>query len=85
MKETQQDYRELMFDGLSQLIEDLGKEDVDYDDYQKSEDILEVLEGLLAYGIYNTSIDAETIRDSCEESYVHIKRKALMMYRRNSE
>jgi hypothetical protein len=56
------------------------RNDSNYDNYQKARDILDMLEGLLAYAIYNTCISPETIRDSAEESYVNIKRRALEMF-----
>ena len=79
--ETQKiNYRDQMFDAISNIIEVTGRDDANYDNHQKARDILEMLESLLAYAIYNTCISPETIRDSCEESYVSIKKRALMMF-----
>ena len=75
-------YKECLFEKISDIIENIGQEDSNYDNYQKARDILEVLEGLLAYAIYNTCVSPETIRDSAEESYVNIKKKALEMYKK---
>ena len=72
-------YREQMFDVISQAIENTGKGDESYDDHQKALDILGVLENLLAYTIYTTCDSAETVRDSCEESHVNIKKLALRL------
>lgn len=72
-------HRDEMFDKVSKLIEETGKSDANYSDKEKALDILSVLEGLLAYTIYTTCINSETVRDSCEESYINIKRQALHM------
>jgi hypothetical protein len=72
-------YKDEMFEKMSQVIEEIGKDDESYDNYKKSTDVLEALEGLLSYAIYSTSIDSTTVRDSCEESYMNIKRTALRM------
>ena len=77
---TQPNYREQMFKGLLQVIENIGKNDKKYDENQKPRDILEMLELILATSIVATSIDRETIRESCEESYFNIRRMALSMY-----
>jgi ribonucleotide reductase beta subunit family protein with ferritin-like domain len=82
MKENTRSYQEEMFEKISLLFETIGESDADYDLYQKNNDILGVLENLLAYAIYNTNIDLETIKEASEESYVHIKRRALMMCRK---
>ncbi|KTD15925.1 hypothetical protein E3983_02545 [Legionella israelensis] len=76
-------YADQLFESLSDTIENIGKEDPDYDDKQKALDILNVLESLLAYTIYTTCITSENVRDSAEESYMNIKRQALEMIRRN--
>jgi hypothetical protein len=73
-------YRDEMFDTLANAIENVGKSDESYDNYLKALDILEVLESLLAYTIYNTCDSPETIRDACEESYINIKKRALLMF-----
>ena len=72
-------YREEMFDKISKIIEETGSNDATYDSYKKAQDVLDVLEGLLSYAIYTTSISPETVRDSCEQSYVNIKKNALKM------
>ena len=79
------DYREKMLNQLSEIIEKMGSDDKGYDNIKKSLDILEVLEVLLAYTIYNTSNSMDTIRDSSEESYFNIKRRALAYYHKNKE
>ena len=73
-------YREQMFDTLANAIENTGKSDESYDNYLKALDILDVLEGLLAYTIYNTCDNAETIRLACEESAANITMRALKMF-----
>ena len=73
-------YRDEMFDTRANAIESVGKSDESYDNYLKALDILEVLESLLAYTIYNTSDSPETIRDACEESFINIKKRALLMF-----
>ena len=77
---NQQNYREQMFKGLLQVIEDTGRNDKRYDETQKPRDILEMLELVLATSILATSVDRETIRESCEESYFNIRRMALTLY-----
>ena len=75
-------HRDNMFDQLSQVIESAGKDDPNYDNFKKAEDILDVLEGLLAYTIYTTCESTDHVRDACEESYINIKRQALrLMYK----
>ena len=73
-------HRDTLIETISTAIEKSGQDDPTYDNIQKSRDILDVLENLLAYAICNTSISTDTIRDSCEESYVNIKRRALAMF-----
>ncbi|HEU5281722.1 MAG TPA: hypothetical protein VFU82_07085 [Gammaproteobacteria bacterium] len=73
------DYKEKLFDVISTAIEETGKEDTAYTDAEKALDILDVLESLLAYTIYTTCDSDDTIRDSAEESYINIKKRALMM------
>ena len=80
MAENQTSYREKMLQDISQVIENTGKVDTTYTNYQKALDILEVLEGLLAYTIFTTCTTVENIRDASEESYVNIKKSALMMF-----
>ena len=72
-----------MFAELSQVIEATGKGDESYDNKAKAVDILSVLESLLAYTIYTTCVTSEHVRDSCEESYMQIKRQALEMIKAN--
>lgn len=72
-------YEQEMFANISTIIEKTGAADEAYTAEKKALDILSVLESLLAYTIYTTCIDAETIRDSAEQSYVNIKRQALFM------
>lgn len=81
--EKMPDYQQQMFEAVAKVIEEVGAGDKAYDDEKKALDILNVLESLLAYAIYNTSISAETIRDSAEESYVNIKKRALRMLKEN--
>lgn len=77
---AENNYREQMFNDLVQVIENTGKGDDSYDDLQKARDILEILELILANSILATSINKETIRESCEESYINIRRIALSIY-----
>ena len=72
-------YEKEMFANISTIIEKTGASDEAYTDEKKALDILAVLESLLAYTIYTTCIDAGTIRDSAEQSYVNIKKQALFM------
>jgi hypothetical protein len=72
-------HKDQMFDTISKCIEETGKNDPNYTNEAKARDILEVLEALLSYTIYTTCISKETIRDSCEESYINIKRHALAL------
>jgi|GEM_PF-6849272 hypothetical protein len=80
MEEQQPNYREQLFDTLAHAIEDNGKSDPSYDNYQKALDILEVLESLLAYTIYSTCDSPDNIRDACDETHVNIKKRALKMF-----
>jgi len=75
------EYRDKLLNQLTEIIENLGANDKDYDDTQKSLDILDVLELLLGYTIHTTCNSIDTIRDSSEESYFNIKRRALTFYR----
>lgn len=72
-------YHEILFNTLAESIESVGKDDPNYSETQKALDILDVLESLLAYAIYSTSNSLETVRDSAEESYINIKKRALHM------
>ncbi|MBA3662226.1 MAG: hypothetical protein H0W64_10880 [Gammaproteobacteria bacterium] len=83
MENTNINYREQMLANISDVIEKTGAHDEKYDAFAKARDILDVLESLMAYAIYNTCISTETIRDSAEESYVNIKRRALAMFNKN--
>lgn len=78
-------YRESLLNQLSEIIENHGANDKEYDNLTKALDILDVLEVLLAYTIYNTNVSADTIRDSAEESYFNIKRRALAHFRNDQE
>lgn len=79
------DYRELMLKKLAAIIEEIGVGDEEYNSVKKSLDVLEVLEILLAFAIYNTSNSIDTIRDSSEESYFNIKRRAIYYYKKKIE
>jgi len=83
MAEEKKDYREEMFNNLADVIENTGKDDKGYDGLDKARDILEVLESLLAFAIYNTSISEETIKQSAEESHTNIREGALDMLKRH--
>lgn len=72
-----------LFEVLSQTIENHGKDDNEYDDKKKALDILNVLESLLSYTIYTTCLTSDNVRDSCEESFINIKRQALDMLKKN--
>ena len=71
-----------LFEALSNTIENIGKDDPNYDDEKKAVDILNVLESLLAYTIYTTCLTTDHVRDSAEESYINIKRQALEMMKK---
>lgn len=77
------DHKKALLESLSLTIEKAGQDDPDYDNFDKARDILDTLESLLAYAIYNTCVSPETIRDSAEESYVNIKRRALAIWNNN--
>lgn len=72
-------YKEELFNTLADAIENIGKDDPTYSETQKALDILDVLESLLAYTVYSTSVSIETVRTSAEESYMNIKKRALDM------
>lgn len=76
-------YSDQLLKKLSQIIEEVGQDDEEYNNKQKALDIFSVLENLLAYTIYTTCNTAEEVRDSSEESYMNIKRQALSMIRNN--
>jgi hypothetical protein len=78
-KSMNRSYKDQMFDTIAKCIEETGKNDSNYTNEAKARDILELLESLLSYTIYATCISKETIRDSCEESYINIKRHALAL------
>lgn len=80
---TETTYREQLFDALAREIENSGKQDASYTNQQKALDILEVLEDLLAYTIFNLCDNKDTIRDASEESYMNIKQRALLMFENN--
>ncbi|MCX7116609.1 MAG: hypothetical protein NTW94_01620 [Legionellales bacterium] len=83
MKHKKKEHERHMFEEISQIIEKTGADDAGYVAEKKALDIFAVLESLLAYTIYATSVSPETIRDSAEESYVNIKRQALHMLKEN--
>ena len=85
MESQKHNHRDEMFDALSEAIEKAGKTDKDYSNYDKALDILDVLENLLAYTIFSTCLTTEQIRDSCEESYFAIKKRALQIYHNENE
>ena len=85
MDNIKMNHRNSLLDAIALAIEKTGHDDESYDDVQKARDILDVLESLLAYAIYNTSVNPDSIRDSCEESYVNIRRQALMLFNRDME
>lgn len=85
METGKHNHREAMFDALSQAIENTGKGDKEYTDYDKALDILDVLESLLAYTIFSTCVTTDQIRDSSEESYMTIKKRALQIYHSQQE
>jgi hypothetical protein len=74
-------HREKLFETLSSAIEKIGNDDPKYSNNQKSEDILDVLENLLAYTIILRSNDPDEVRDSCESAYVSLKQRAVIMYK----
>lgn len=76
-------YADQMFTELSNVIENVGKDDQQYTNQKKAVDILNVLESLLAYTIYTTCCTTEDVRDAAEESYLSIKRQALAIIRKN--
>lgn len=79
-------HRDKLFETLSEAIEHNGKDDANYDNFQKATDILEVLESLLAYTIFTTCETSDHVRDATEESYINIKRQALrLMYQHLEE
>lgn len=77
---AENNHKMTLIETISAAIEKSGQDDPTYDNIQKSRDILDALESLLAYAIYNTCISPETIRDSSEESYINIKRRALAIW-----
>ncbi len=83
MNKDKPDYERQMFDSISKIIETSGVGDSTYTAEKKAVDIFAVLESLLAYTIYTTCVNSETIRDSAEESYINIKRQALHMLKEN--
>ena len=83
MSTNKKNYADQMFTELSNVIENIGKNDKEYTNEKKAVDILNVLESLLAYTIYTTCNTTEEVRDSSEESYFSIKTQALAMMRKN--
>ncbi len=80
---AKQNHADQMFKEISNLIENIGKNDQEYTNHKKAIDILNVLEGLLAYTIYTTCYTAEEVRDAAEESYFSIKKQALAILKKN--
>ena len=78
-------YKDLLLKQISKSIELFGMTDKEYSDERKLLDVLDVLESILAYSLCNISIDIPSIRDASEESYVNIKRKAILYYKNNME
>ena len=70
-------YKEKMYTVIAELFEKTGANNPDYSETQKATDILEVLSTLMAFTIYNSCPNSETIRDSCEAAYFHVKQMAL--------
>lgn len=81
----QKNYQDDLFSKMSQFIDSFGIQDVNYSPQQRTEDILNVLEDLLAITIFSISIDRETVRDASEASYVNIKNKALYLMQQELE
>ncbi len=80
---TKKNYADQMFTELSNVIENVGKNDKEYTNQNKAVDILNILESLLAYTIYTTCNTTEEVRDASEESYFSIKKQALAIIRAN--
>ena len=80
---TKKNHADKMFTELSNVIENVGKNDPEYTNQKKAIDILNVLESLLAYTIYTTCYTTEEIRDASEDSYFSIKKQALAIIRKN--
>ena len=79
-------HRAKMFDAISHIIEEAGKDDPAYDNFQKAADVLEILESLSAYTLFTICQTTDQVRDVCEESYMNMKRQALrLMYKRLEE
>ena len=78
-------YREQMLEQISEILEKVGGDDEKYNNAMKSLDIIETLEILLAYTIFGTTNSTEGIRDSAEESYFNIKRRAVLYHKQNKE
>jgi len=70
-------YKESMYKTIAELFEKIGVGNPAYSEMQKATDILEVLSTLLAFTIYNSCPNTETIRDASEASYFQIKQMAL--------
>ena len=73
-------YKETMFQVIAELFEKTGADNPRYSSNQKATDILEVLSTLLAYTIYNSCPNSETIRDASEATYFQMKQMALAYY-----
>ncbi len=70
-------YKEKMYTVIAELFEQIGANNSSYSATQKATDILEVLSTLLAFTIYNSCPNSETIRDTCEAAYFQIKQMSL--------
>lgn len=70
-------YKEKMYTVIADLFEKTGANNPSYTETKKATDILEVLSTLLAFTIYNSCPNSETIRDTCEAAYFQIKQMSL--------
>jgi hypothetical protein len=82
MEATKINYQSQMLDAVSEILETTGKSDPAYSNEQKALDIFHVLESLLSYTIFTVCLTSDQIRDTCEESYLNIKRNALAILER---
>lgn len=78
-----QNYADEMFAKISQVIEETGQKDPDYDDTKKANDIFNVLESLLAYTVYTTCVTKEHVEESTQMCYDNIKAQALEILEKN--
>jgi hypothetical protein len=77
------DYAQEMVENISKIIEQTGENDKDYTVEKKALDIMRVLEHVLAYTLYTTCDDSDSIRDSAEQSYLNIRGQALRILNEN--